>query len=80
MIIGKKAEQAIIEACAEKRFLPAKIEFMEKSAFYGPNLTLWVKDAIGRPLAGWVQFRLTTTCRNVLNLNIWVLIIRSIVR
>ena len=42
----EKAEQAIIEACAEKG-LPAKIEYGE-AAFYGPKLDFMVKDAIGR--------------------------------
>jgi threonyl-tRNA synthetase len=42
----EKAEQAIIEACAEKG-LPAKIEYGE-AAFYGPKLDFMVRDAIGR--------------------------------
>lgn len=42
----EKAEQAIIEACAEKG-LPAKIEYGE-AAFYGPKLDFMVKDALGR--------------------------------
>lgn len=41
-----KAEQAIIEACAEKG-LSAKVEYGE-AAFYGPKLDFMVKDAIGR--------------------------------
>lgn len=42
----ERAEQAIIEACAEKG-LPAKIEYGE-AAFYGPKLDFMVKDALGR--------------------------------
>jgi len=42
----EKAEQAIIESCAEKN-LPAKIEYGE-AAFYGPKLDFMVKDALGR--------------------------------
>lgn len=42
----EKAEQAIIEACAEKG-LPAKVEYGE-AAFYGPKLDFMVKDALGR--------------------------------
>ena len=42
----EKAEQAIIESCAEKG-LPAKIEYGE-AAFYGPKLDFMVKDALGR--------------------------------
>ena len=41
-----KAEQAIIEACAEKG-LNARTEIGE-AAFYGPKLDFMVKDAIGR--------------------------------
>ena len=41
-----KAEQAIIEACAEKG-LNARTELGE-AAFYGPKLDFMVKDAIGR--------------------------------
>ncbi len=41
-----KAEQAIIEAAAEKN-LPAVVEIGE-AAFYGPKLDFMVKDAIGR--------------------------------
>ncbi len=41
-----KAEQAIIEACAEKR-INARTELGE-AAFYGPKLDFMVKDAIGR--------------------------------
>ncbi|MDR1584969.1 MAG: threonine--tRNA ligase, partial [Prevotellaceae bacterium] len=42
----EKAENAIIEACAEKG-LKARIEYGE-AAFYGPKLDFMVKDAIGR--------------------------------
>ncbi|GHT17473.1 threonine--tRNA ligase [Bacteroidia bacterium] len=42
----EKAEQAIIDACAEKG-LPARVEYGE-AAFYGPKLDFMVKDAIGR--------------------------------
>ena len=42
----EKAEQAIIEACAEKG-LNARTELGE-AAFYGPKLDFMVKDAIGR--------------------------------
>lgn len=53
----EKAEQAIIEACAEKG-LPAKIEYGE-AAFYGPKLDFMVKDAIYCSLQrydpGWLQ-------------------------
>lgn len=42
----EKAEQAIVEACAEKN-LKAKIVPGE-AAFYGPKLDFMVKDAIGR--------------------------------
>lgn len=42
----EKAEQSIIEACAEKG-LKAKVETGE-AAFYGPKLDFMVKDAIGR--------------------------------
>ena len=42
----EKAEQAIIEACAEKG-LPAVVEYGE-AAFYGPKLDFMVKDALGR--------------------------------
>jgi len=42
----EKAENAIIEVCAEKG-LKAKIEYGE-AAFYGPKLDFMVKDAIGR--------------------------------
>ena len=42
----EKAEQAIVEACAEKG-LKAKVEYGE-AAFYGPKLDFMVKDAIGR--------------------------------
>ena len=41
-----KAEQAIVEACKEKK-LPAKVEYGE-AAFYGPKLDFMVKDALGR--------------------------------
>jgi threonyl-tRNA synthetase len=41
-----KAEQSIIEACAEKG-LKARVETGE-AAFYGPKLDFMVKDAIGR--------------------------------
>ena len=41
-----KAEQAIIEACAEKG-IKARTELGE-AAFYGPKLDFMVKDAIGR--------------------------------
>ena len=41
-----KAEQAIIEACAEKG-INARTELGE-AAFYGPKLDFMVKDAIGR--------------------------------
>ena len=44
--VWDKAEQAIIEACEEKR-LQAKIEYGE-AAFYGPKLDFMVKDALGR--------------------------------
>lgn len=42
----ERAEQAIIEACAEKG-LPTVIEYGE-AAFYGPKLDFMVKDALGR--------------------------------
>ena len=42
----ERAEQSIIEACAEKG-LKAKIELGE-AAFYGPKLDFMVRDAIGR--------------------------------
>ena len=42
----ERAEQAIIESCAEKG-LPAKVEYGE-AAFYGPKLDFMVKDALGR--------------------------------
>ena len=42
----ERAEQAIIDACAEKG-LPAVIEYGE-AAFYGPKLDFMVKDALGR--------------------------------
>lgn len=42
----ERAEQAIIEACAEKG-LPARVEYGE-AAFYGPKLDFMVKDALGR--------------------------------
>ena len=42
----EKAEQSIIEACAEKG-LKARVETGE-AAFYGPKLDFMVKDAIGR--------------------------------
>ena len=42
----EKAEQSIIEACAEKG-LKAKVETGE-AAFYGPKLDFMVRDAIGR--------------------------------
>jgi len=42
----EKAEQSIIEACAEKG-LPARVELGE-AAFYGPKLDFMVRDAIGR--------------------------------
>ncbi len=42
----EKAEQAIIEAAAEKG-LPTRTEYGE-AAFYGPKLDFMVKDAIGR--------------------------------
>lgn len=41
-----KAEQAIIEAAAEKE-LPTVVEYGE-AAFYGPKLDFMVKDALGR--------------------------------
>ena len=41
-----KAEQAIIDAAAEKN-LPTVVEYGE-AAFYGPKLDFMVKDAIGR--------------------------------
>ena len=40
------AEQAIIDACAEKG-MKARVEYGE-AAFYGPKLDFMVKDAIGR--------------------------------
>ncbi len=46
MKIGEKAEQAIIEASAEKE-LSTVIEYGE-AAFYGPKLDFMVKDALGR--------------------------------
>jgi threonyl-tRNA synthetase len=42
----EKAEQAIIEACAEKG-MKAVVEYGE-AAFYGPKLDFMVKDALGR--------------------------------
>lgn len=42
----KKAEQAIIEAAAEKG-LPTSVAYGE-AAFYGPKLDFMVKDALGR--------------------------------
>ncbi|MBQ0120221.1 MAG: threonine--tRNA ligase [Bacteroidales bacterium] len=42
----QRAEQAIIEACAEKG-LPAK-QVEGEAAFYGPKLDFMVKDALGR--------------------------------
>lgn len=42
----EKAENAIIEACAEKG-LKANIEYGE-AAFYGPKLDFMVRDALGR--------------------------------
>ncbi len=42
----EKAEQSIIEACAEKG-LKARVEYGE-AAFYGPKLDFMVRDAIGR--------------------------------
>ena len=42
----EKAEQAIIESCAEKG-LDAVVEYGE-AAFYGPKLDFMVKDALGR--------------------------------
>jgi len=42
----EKAEQSIIEACAEKG-LKARVETGE-AAFYGPKLDFMVRDAIGR--------------------------------
>ncbi len=42
----ERAEQAIIDACAEKG-LPAIVEYGE-AAFYGPKLDFMVKDALGR--------------------------------
>lgn len=42
----ERAEQSIIEACAEKG-LKAKVELGE-AAFYGPKLDFMVRDAIGR--------------------------------
>ncbi len=44
--VWAEAENAIIEACAEKG-LPARKELGE-AAFYGPKLDFMVKDAIGR--------------------------------
>ncbi|MBQ0024400.1 MAG: threonine--tRNA ligase [Bacteroidales bacterium] len=41
-----KAEQAIVEAAAEKN-LPTVVEY-DEAAFYGPKLDFMVKDAIGR--------------------------------
>ena len=41
-----KAEQAIIEACAEKGLKAYQVE--GEAAFYGPKLDFMVKDAIGR--------------------------------
>ena len=42
----ERAQQAIIEACAEKG-LPAK-QVEGEAAFYGPKLDFMVKDALGR--------------------------------
>ena len=42
----QRAEQAIIEAAAEKE-LPTVVEYGE-AAFYGPKLDLMVQDALGR--------------------------------
>ncbi|MEY3957093.1 MAG: Threonine--tRNA ligase, partial [Bacteroidota bacterium] len=42
----QRAEQAIIEAAAEKE-LPTVVEYGE-AAFYGPKLDFMVKDALGR--------------------------------
>ena len=42
----QKAEQAIIDAAAEKE-LPTVVEYGE-AAFYGPKLDFMVKDALGR--------------------------------
>ncbi len=44
--VWAKAEQAIIDACAEKG-LKARVETGE-AAFYGPKLDFMVKDALGR--------------------------------
>ncbi|HOF93662.1 MAG TPA: threonine--tRNA ligase [Bacteroidales bacterium] len=42
----EKAEQAIVEACAEKNL---KVKIVQgEAAFYGPKLDFMVKDAIGR--------------------------------
>ena len=42
----EKAEQAIIEACAEKGLQAEQVE--GEAAFYGPKLDFMVKDALGR--------------------------------
>ena len=42
----EKAQQAIIEACAEKGLQAAQVE--GEAAFYGPKLDFMVKDALGR--------------------------------
>ena len=46
MTIGKKSEQAIIEAAGEKGLTTVTV--IGEAAFYGPKLDFMVKDAIGR--------------------------------
>ena len=59
------AEQAIIEACAEKG-INARTELGE-AAFYGPKLDFMVKDALGRR---W-QLGTIQVDYNLLNASSW---------
>ncbi len=71
------AENAIIEACAEKGLKAKQVE--GEAAFYGPKLDFMVKDAIGRR---WqpAPFRWIITCLSVSALNTQAATTRSIVR
>jgi threonyl-tRNA synthetase len=64
----EKAEQAIIEAAAEKG-LKTVVEYGE-AAFYGPKLDFMVKDALGRR-GSWAPSKWTTTCPSVSSWNTW---------
>ena len=77
MITGKKRNR-LLSRLVRRRACLLRLS-MEKLLSMVLSSTLWWKT-LSVVVGSWVLSRLTTTCRNALNLNIWALIIRSIVR